>query len=214
VAFSRRGFIGAMGASALFSSVGHAVERLRPTPQETLGPFYPMRLPQDHDADLTHVAGQSGVAKGQIMSLSGRVVRPDGSPIEGAEIKVWQANAAGRYTHPLDNNSAPLDPNFDGIALIKSDGAGRYRILTIKPGAYPTPSGDMRAPHIHFDVSSGDYRLVTQMYFPDEALNASDLLIRTMPPRGRDPALATCRKIASPEQGIMAFEWNIVLLQA
>lgn len=214
MAVSRRTIIGVMGAGALLSTIARAAQRLRPTPQETLGPFFPMRIPEDHDADLTRIAGKNGVAKGQVITLSGQVLFPDGSPVSGAELKIWQANSAGRYANPIDTNPAPLDADFEGVALFNCDQAGRYSIRSIKPGPYPTPAGDMRAPHIHFDVSSKDYRLVTQMYFPDEPLNPTDLLFRTMPGRGRDPALAICKSVESRTQGTLAFYWDIVLLQA
>ena len=96
--------------------------------------------------------GGKGRALGQIIDLSGRVLRTDGSPVSGARLEIWQANAAGRYTNPIDKNPAPVDPNFEGVALLKSAADGSYRILTVKPGAYPDPAGGMRAPHIHFDV--------------------------------------------------------------
>jgi len=147
------------------------------------------------------------------MELSGRVLGMDGSPIKGAAMEVWQANAAGRYAHPIDKNPAPLDPNFQGVALLHTTEDGRYRILTVKPGAYPYSGGGMRTPHIHFDVSSDEYRLVTQMYFPGEALNEKDPLISTMPARSRDPALSTCKSVESHEPGILKFEWDLVLLQ-
>jgi protocatechuate 3,4-dioxygenase beta subunit len=51
--------------------------------------------------------------------------------------EVWQANAHGRYTHPSDPNPAPLDPNFEGAAVLTTDAEERYRFTTIKPAAYP-----------------------------------------------------------------------------
>jgi protocatechuate 3,4-dioxygenase beta subunit len=90
---------------------------------------------------------------------------------------VWQANAAGRYLNPVDKNPAPLDANFLGVASFGVAADGRYRLRTVKPGAYPEPSGTLRTPHIHFDVTNFDCRLITQMYFPGEALNAKDLAI-------------------------------------
>jgi protocatechuate 3,4-dioxygenase, beta subunit len=83
---------------------------------------------------------------------------------------------------------------------------------SVKPGPYPTPAGSMRAPHIHFDVTSPRYKPVTQMYFPDEPLNAKDILISTMSGRERDPAAAICRRMTSTESGVLAFEFDIVLL--
>jgi protocatechuate 3,4-dioxygenase beta subunit len=173
-----------------------------------------VHTPPHHDFDLTRIPGHPGRALGQVIEVSGRVLRMDGSPVKGAALEIWQANAAGRYAHPIDKNPAPLDPNFQGVALLRTTEEGRYRILTVKPGAYPYSGGGMRTPHIHFDVTSDEYRLVAQMYFPGEALNEKDPLISTMPARSRDPVLTTCESVESHELGILKFEWDIVLLQA
>jgi protocatechuate 3,4-dioxygenase, beta subunit len=191
-----------------------AVDLLKPTPQETFGPFFPVHIPQYHDFDMTRIPGRTARALGPMIDLSGRVLRTDGSIVKGAKMEIWQANAAGRYAHPIDKNPAPLDPNFDGVALLESSDDGRYRILTVKPGAYPYPGGGMRTPHIHFDVTSDDYRLVVQMYFPGEALNEQDPLLSTMHARSRDPALTICNRVESSEADIWKFEWDLVLLQA
>ncbi len=191
-----------------------AADRLRPTPQETLGPYFPVRVPATHDLDLTRVPHRTGRAAGQIIEVSGRVLGVDGASIPGATIELWQANAAGRYANPVDQNPAPLDPDFIGTALLRASADGRYRVRTIKPGAYPDPAGGRRAPHIHFEVTAGDYRLATQMYFPDEPLNDTDMLRSTMQARHRDPNLVTCKRLPSEGSDAQLFAWDIVLLQA
>jgi protocatechuate 3,4-dioxygenase beta subunit len=211
---SRRKVVIGLGAGALAIRSTDSAELLRPTPQETFGPFFPVHTPRNHDFDLTRIPGHPGRAMGQVIEISGRVLRTDGSRVMGAAMEIWQANAAGRYANPIDKNPAPLDPNFQGAALLHTTEEGRYRILTIKPGAYPDPSGGMRTPHIHFDITSDDYRLAAQMYFPGEALNEKDILLSTMPARHRDPALAICQPVESREAGVLKFQWDIVLLQA
>jgi len=190
-----------------------AQAKLKPTGQETLGPFYPVRAPKFHDTDLTHYPGhKSGRALGQVIQLTGRVLDTSGRPLPQAALTVWQANAAGRYTNPVDSNPAPLDPNFLGVVSFGVDSSGNYRLRTVKPGAYPEPSGTLRTPHIHFDVVNADYRLVTQMYFPGEALNGKDLLLSTLAARHRDPASSICKPVATSEPGVLAFTFDIVLL--
>jgi protocatechuate 3,4-dioxygenase, beta subunit len=211
---SRKNVIIGEGAGAYTIGSAAGADLLRPTPQETFGPFFPVRTPGYHDSDLTRIPGRPERALGQVIDLSGRVLRTDGSSVIGARMEIWQANAAGRYANPIDKNPAPLDPNFEGVALLQTGEDGRYRILTVKPGAYPDSGGGMRTPHIHFDVTSDDYRLVTQMYFPGEALNQEDMLISTMPARHRDPALTICKSVDSHEPGVLKFVWDIVLLQA
>ncbi len=206
----RNALLGLGGALAMPIA---AADQLRPTPQETLGPYYPVRVPATGDFDLTHVAHKTGRAAGQVIELSGRVLGVDGASIPGATIELWQANAAGRYSNPVDKNPAPLDPNFIGVALLRSSADGRYRVRTIKPGPYPDPTGGLRAPHIHFDVTVGDYRLATQMYFPGEPLNDTVFLMSTMQARHHDPDLVTCKRVQSGNSDAQLFVWDIVLLQ-
>ena len=187
-------------------------KKLEPTGQETLGPFYPVRAPVSHDLDLTHYPGRQGRALGQVIQITGRVLDVSGRPLPKAEFKIWQANAAGRYTNPVDDNPAPLDPNFLGVTAFNVDAQGHYRLRTVKPGAYPEPSGTIRTPHIHFDVTNADYRLVAQMYFPGEALNEHDLLLSTLASRHRKPEDAICKPTKTSEPTVLGFEWNIVLL--
>ena len=184
----------------------------RPTTEEILGPFYPLSPPADQDEDMTVIAGTGNRALGQVLYLRGRVTDLRGQPVANADIQIWQANAAGRYTHPGDRNPAPLDPNFEGYARIRTAADGSWCLKTIKPGAYPTPvPGWMRPPHIHFDVRGRASRLATQMYFEDEALNAKDLLLQ----RASNPAslIARYQQAASEAvPGDMVAEWNIVLM--
>ena len=172
----RRALCVALGGLALSSRLGMAFaqSKLRPTPEQQLGPFYPMVKPLDQDADLTIIQGKTGRAEGQVIHVMGRVLDVRGSPIAGARIEIWQANARGRYTHPSDRNPQPLDPNFDGFAVQMTDAEGRYHFKTVKPGAYPATSDWMRPPHIHFEVSDPQDKLVTQMYFAGEAFNDKD----------------------------------------
>lgn len=185
---------------------------LPPTGQETFGPFYPVKGPRGHDLDLTHYPGRRGRALGQVMQLTGRVTDRMGSPLPNAAVTLWQANAAGRYTNPVDTNTAPLDPNFLGVVDFETARDGTYRLRTIKPGPYPEPSGTIRTPHIHWDVTHADYRLVTQMYFPGESLNQTDILLSTLAARRRNPATAICKPAQSSEPGVLAFTFDIVML--
>jgi protocatechuate 3,4-dioxygenase beta subunit len=181
---SRRRVLGtALAAGGLAATAAApllAATRLRRTPAQILGPFYPLIKPLDQDADLTVIKGKSGKAAGQVVHVAGRVLNAMGEPVPGARIEIWQANTHGRYTHSSDTNTAPLDPNFEGYASLVSDEQGRYHFKTIKPAAYPEgDTGMMRAPHIHFDVSGRRNRLVTQMYFAGESLNDTDRFLAT-----------------------------------
>src|SRR6186713_1623426 len=85
------------------------------TGQETFGPYYPVRGPRGHDLDLTHWPNKRGRALGQVIQLSGQVTDRMGNPLPNPRVTLWQANGAGRYTNPVDSNTAPLDPNFLGV---------------------------------------------------------------------------------------------------
>ena len=153
---------------------------LKRTPEQVLGPFYPVLKTIDRGADLTRVPGKPDRAQGQVIYLVGRVLTRRGELVSGAKVELWQANTYGRYVHPGDTNPAPLDPAFEGHGIQLTDDEGRFRFKTIKPGAYPTGAGDwIRPPHIHFDVSGQISRLVTQMYFEGEPLNDRDHIRQT-----------------------------------
>ena len=174
----------ASAASTRFAIAQTAGQR---TPEQILGPFYPLKT-LDQNADLTVVAGRPRRAAGLVLNVGGRVLNLKGEPVRDAKIEIWQANTHGRYAHPSDHNTAPLDPDFEGSALLTTDNDGRYRFKTIKPAAYPAGPNRMRPAHIHFQVSGRQDRLVTQMYFegdpylePDRffqtALEQKDLLV-------------------------------------
>jgi len=212
---SRRQILGiAVGAGgfALSGRFGAAIaEALKRTPGEILGPFYPVIKRLDQGADLTVIPGKPGRAAGEVIHVMGRVLNVEGQPVRGARVELWQANARGRYTHPSDTNPAPLDPNFEGFAVQTTDAEGRYRFKTVKPGAYPALGNWMRPPHLHFDVTGKVNRLVTQMYFPGESLNDTDLLLQKLR-ANRDGAIA---KVLPPtadlEPDSRLVVWDIVL---
>ncbi|RJF86135.1 protocatechuate 3,4-dioxygenase [Sphingomonas cavernae] len=178
----------------------------------TIGPFYPVLRPLDQDGDLTVVNGIATGARGQIVDLAGRVLKPDGTPAAGARVEIWQANAAGRYAHPADMSGVPLDPGFQGFGVQLADAEGRYRFRTVKPGAYRIPDGRVRTPHIHFDVQGRTSRIVSQMFVPGEPLNASDFLLKA----SEAPDTLIARKLQPPPgtADILALEWDIVLVAA
>ena len=162
-------------ASTRLAIAQMAVQR---TPEQILGPYYPMKT-LDQNADLTRLPGRPGRAAGHVLNVTGRVLNRKGDPVRHAKVEIWQANAHGRYTHPSDPNPAPLDPNFEGSASLTTDSDGRYRFTTIKPAAYPAGPNGMRPAHIHFQVSGQQDRLVTQMYFEGDPYNQTDRFLQT-----------------------------------
>lgn len=145
-------------------------------------PVYGYRAIGDTDADLTRQ--HAGEPLGERIIVSGRVLDEDGRPVRKTLVELWQANAAGRYVHVVDNHPAPLDPNFTGAGRTITDDEGRYRFVTIKPGAYPWRNHDnaWRPAHIHFSLFGESFlsRLVTQMYFPADPLCAFDPMFQSV----------------------------------
>jgi protocatechuate 3,4-dioxygenase, beta subunit len=223
--FSRRQMlemaVGFGGLAAFGGSVFAQEAKRLSTPEIAMGPFYPVLKPLDKDADLTTIAGKTGRAEGKIVHLTGRVLNQKGEPVVGAKIEIWQANTHGRYTHPTDPNTAPLDPNFQGFAVLTTDKEGRYRFKTIKPGPYSVGPTVQRTPHIHFDVEGKANRLVTQMFFPDEPLNDKDPLfleLRSRFEHSKQPvsnADVIIAKSLPPtkeiEAGATLLNWDIIL---
>jgi protocatechuate 3,4-dioxygenase, beta subunit len=150
------------------------------TPDQILGPFYPLNCRPDLTGNLAHIAG-AGEARGQLIYVVGRVRTCSGQPVSAARIEIWHANADGRYRHPSDIKPVPLDPNFEGFATLVTDAEGRYRLRTVKPGRYQTPDGEVRPPHIHFVVQGRFDRLVTQLYFAGEPENLTDRWLQSAP---------------------------------
>jgi protocatechuate 3,4-dioxygenase beta subunit len=177
--FLKTGAVGSLGvASQAIGSNGNVTLGLQ-TPTEIEGPFYPVIAQQDKDFDLTKVKGRKAKALGQHIVIHGVVIDTEGNPVEGATVDLWQANAAGRYSHPHDSNPAPVDDNFQGWAIVPSGQSGVFRFRTVLPGIYPVGGGWSRPPHIHFKVTKKGYiELTTQLYFPGQPLNQVDRLLQ------------------------------------
>ena len=95
-----------------------AAERIL-TPRQPTGPFYPLELPLDSDNDLVRVAGRPRSARGVVTHVFGKVVSPDGRPLRGARVEIWQCDADGRYHHPRDRGGG-ADPDFQGFGAMDS----------------------------------------------------------------------------------------------
>jgi protocatechuate 3,4-dioxygenase beta subunit len=175
----------------------------RGTPQLTTGPFFPLSRPSDQDWDLTRVAGGTGIAQGVIIEVRGRITTEAGKPLPNARLDVWQTNGLGRYHHPSDESGLPLDPNFQGSAVIHADAEGDYRFRTVMPQPY-----ERRQRHIHFDVRGQKRMLITQMFFPGEP-NERDTLYPAL--RSEMLQKAVTAELLGEEPGIPQFRWNIVI---
>lgn len=150
----------------------------RATPAQTEGPFYPVTLPADSDADLLR-NGNLRYAAGEPATVAGTLTDLEGRPLAGAQVEIWQCDAAGHYRHPRDRGQA--DPAFQGFGRVQADAQGRWQFRTIRPAPYPG-----RTPHIHVKVRSGTRELLTtQLYVEGDPHNAGDGLWRSLPPQDR-----------------------------
>ena len=176
---------------------------LRATTSQTVGPFFTIGLTR---MNRTEVAGP-GVS-GERVTIEGRVVDGDGVPIPDAVIEIWQANSFGKYAHPEDLQDKPVEAGFSGYGRVPTDEAGRFSFTTIKPGAVPGPDGKMQAPHLAVSVFMRGLlkRLVTRIYFPDEAGNDRDFVLSLVEPSRRGTLIA--RAVAGRAG---ALEWNVVM---
>ena len=166
------------------------------------------------DADLT--SGHAGEPLGERIIVHGHVVDEDGRPVPNVLLEIWQANAAGRYHHDVDRHPAPLDPNFTGAGRLLTDSAGRYRLVTVKPGAYPWRNhpNAWRPAHIHFSVFGRAFtqRLVTQMYFPGDPLFAYDPIFNSVrDPAARELLVARFDLETTEPEWALAYRWDVVL---
>jgi protocatechuate 3,4-dioxygenase, beta subunit len=181
---------------------------------EITGPLLGAERVTPADADLT--TQHAGEPLGERIIVTGRLLDGAGRPVPDTLIEVWQANASGRYAHPVDNHPAPLDPNFSGAGRCMTDSQGRYRFVTIKPGAYPWRNhpNAWRPAHIHFSMLGRAFpqRLVTQMYFPGDPLFSQDPIFNSIPdPKARERLIARFDLGLTQPDWALGFEWDIVL---
>ena len=163
--------------------------------------------------DLTRQ--HKGVPLGERIVVSGRVLDENDRPIPNVMIEILQANSAGRYVHEYDQHDAPRDPNFTGAGRVITDAEGRYRFITVKPGAYPWYNdwNSWRPAHIHFSLVGPAFanRLVTQMYFPGDPLFPLDAIANAVPQEYRRLLLARFDKATTEPFWALSYLFDFVL---
>ena len=171
------------------------------TPFQTLGPFFDFGL-VIRDGDEI---GQPAAA-GKHIAIEGTVRDGAGDVLPDALIEVWQANASGKYRHPDDSQDRPIDPAFDGFGRVATDEHGKFMFRTIVPGRVPGPGGTLQAPHLEVGVLARGLltRLVTRLYFEDEAANTEDAILALVPAARRSTLLA---RVIEPNR----YRFDIVL---
>ena len=171
-----------------------------PTASQTVGPFFHIGLDPLCRGEL---AGSA--VSGERVEIEGRVLDGDASPVPDALLEIWQADANGRY--PSESENGELK-GFRGFGRIPTDKNGRFRFTTIKPGSVEGPDGAAQAPHLNVSVFMRGLllRLVTRMYFPNEA-NDRDPVLSLVEPSRQATLIAHRSDLATPN----VLRWNIVL---
>ena len=202
--------------SSLTRAPREAPIALAPGTFDIPGPLVPASFVRKDDNDLTKRGASAPL--GEKIILAGRLIDEDGRPVRRSLIEIWQANASGRYHHPSDTHDAPLDPNFTGMGRTRTDDEGNYRFVTIKPGAYPwgNHANAWRPQHVHFSLlgNAPVQRLVTQMYFPGDPLQALDPIFNSVPEAARSRLVASLHMQTGVEGIALGYRWDIVLAGA
>jgi protocatechuate 3,4-dioxygenase alpha subunit len=159
------------------------------TPSQTVGPYLSIGLFRE---PITGELARRDDPRSLV--IRGRLTDGAGSPVPDGMIEIWQANAAGRYAHPVDpRKELPLENGFAGFGRSGTEDGGRFEFATVKPGVVPFPDGRAQAPHLAVGVFARGLlkRLATRMYFPDEeAANAADPVLGLLSPEERATLVA------------------------
>ena len=159
------------------------------TPFNTVGPFFTLLVrdrPEGTDCLVTDAT------EGERISIGGKVIAGDGTPVDDGLVEIWQADARGRYHHPDDPDQGTADPAFTGFGRAATARGGSFSFRTIKPGCVPGPAGETQAPHVLVSVMARGVmsRCWTRMYFDGDPLNATDPILRLVPPERRHTLIA------------------------
>jgi len=179
------------------------------TESTVLGPFHMTESPvRELGADIDLVGG------GEPCVVSGRVLSPDGTPLPGAVIDVWQADGNGFY----DVQRPDVQPPGNGRGLFTADAEGRFWFRTCVPSPYPIPTDGpvggllhatgrhpYRPAHIHFIASAeGHVPVTTHIFVAGTDYLDSDAVFAVKPSlvkdfaRTDDPSLAGEFGVANP----------------
>ena len=163
---------GSLGVSSLVCLLNNGDHGSTETSQSLLGPFWRMnspRLPNGGSIVRSDTPGP-------VLLMNASVTEPDGRPIAGAEVDIWQASPGGLYENQ-DPNQA--DMNLRG--KFKTDDEGRFWFRSVKPAHYPIPTDGVvgrllraqdrhpyRPAHIHALIYKEGYKTLTSQVYADD----------------------------------------------
>jgi protocatechuate 3,4-dioxygenase alpha subunit len=157
-------------------------------PFQTVGPFFQVLVGEVRGRDVL----VTDATEGTRVIIAGTVYDGAGAIVPDALVEIWQADAHGRYRHPMDRRSGPRDGAFGGFGRVATDDGGRFVFETIKPGRVPGPEGRPQAPHVLVSLTGRGVltRYITRLYFEDEPSNADDPILALVPPARRSTLIA------------------------
>lgn len=169
------------------------------TPSQTVGPFLAICLPWP-DGPFVVPEGTEGA-----ITITGRLIDGAGEPVPDGIVETWQADPDSRFDHPDDprGRASAAIPGFRGFGRCATDQDGRYRIVTVRPGPLPSPSGGTEAPHLDVSVFARGLldRVVTRIYFADEPeANAADPVLSAIAEPQRRQTLVASEVPGGPGQ--------------
>lgn len=193
------------------------LEYLKETASQTAGPYVHIGLaPKQAGFDIFEhnfgnvLAGPR--TKGERIRVEGCVFDGSSTPLRDVLIEIWQANAAGKYNHPVDRQNKPIDKTFRGWGRGCSDfKTGVWAFDTIKPGPVMGRNNRPMAPHISFWIVARGINvgLSTRMYFSDErAANEKDPVLNLIEWEVRRKTLIATRE-ERKGQVVYRFDINI-----
>jgi protocatechuate 3,4-dioxygenase beta subunit len=157
-----------LGVSMLVETINHRAGGTS-TESTVLGPFHMVESPPRRLGENISLDGT-----GSPCQVSGRVTGPDGEPLDGASVDVWQTNEDGFY----DVQQPGIQPAGNLRGLFTTDDEGRYWFRSVVPRFYPIPDdgpvGQLlaatgrhpnRPAHVHFIVTAPGHRPVTTHVF-------------------------------------------------
>lgn len=176
------------------------------TAAQTVGPFFHDGLLRQGAHIPTLVTPET---RGERIRIVGRVRDGAGAGVPDALVEIWQANAAGRYHHPLDTRDLPLDPTFIGFGRTGTDAAGDFWFETIRPGPVPYDGTRLQASHICVALFGRGLlnHLITRLYFADDPATATDPILLRVPAERRGTLLAAREE----QDGATVYRFDIVL---
>ena len=164
---------GVLGMSTLVTLLNNGNNGATETTANLLGPFWRT------DSPATQNGGTivRSATPGEPIFVNAWIKDPQGKPVAGAEIDVWQSSTEGYY-----ENQDPVQADMNLRGKFTTDADGHIAFRSIKPSGYPIPvdgpvgdllraqgRANMRPAHLHFLIYKPGYKThISQVYTDDD----------------------------------------------